>query len=227
VSKLRTATRAAIAALPLFVLAAAPVHAQSATHGGAIFVRGYGGATFGASDTGGPTEHAALVGGGVGLNLGSHFAVIGDAGVISNVGSQEATDALNRVASLINLVSGVNADVSVKARTLYVLGGGRLTLGGRDARLNPFVEGQGGITRSAFTLQITAADAIVVSDANALFKDVIGNTSSTAPAIAAGGGIDLRLSARLAAEAGYHYLRLFGDAKTHQHQVFGGIKFNF
>jgi opacity protein-like surface antigen len=222
----------AVAALPLLVLAAStPAHAQSAasaaTSGSAIFVRGYGGTTFGSPDTGGPAEHAAVIGGGVGLNLGSHLAVIGDAGYISNVASQEATAALNRVVSLITLVSGVNADVSVKAQTLYVLGGGRFILASSSARFAPFVEAQGGMMRSTYKLEITDSNSTVVSDATTIFKDVFGKTSATAPAIAAGGGVDIRLSQRLAAEAGYHYLRLFGDAKTDFHEVFGGVKFTF
>jgi opacity protein-like surface antigen len=234
VSKLRIAP--AIAAWPLLVLAVtalAPTaaHAQSATPapttgGGAIFVRGYGGTTFKSTDTGSPPEHPVVVGGGVGLNLGSHFAVIGDAGYISTVATQEGAAALKHVVSLITLVSG-NADVTLKAQTLYVLGGARFALRSRSARWNPFVEGQGGIMRSTFKLEITGSDPTVVTDATARFKSVIGGTSSTAPAVAAGGGIDIRLASRIAAEAGYHYLRLFGNAKTNTHEVFGGIKFNF
>ena len=134
---------------------------------------------------------------------------------------------LNRVVSLITLVSGVNAEVNVKAQTLYVRGGARFTLGGNSRRFNPFIEAQGGMTRSTYKLEITASNTTVVSDATKIFKDVFGKTSATAPTIAAGGGLDIRLSQHLAAEAGYHYLRLFGDAKTDFHEVFGGVKFSF
>lgn len=192
-----------------------------------LFVRGYGGAAFSSADNGGETEQASLFGGGVGLHLSRNVSVIGDVGYVSNIASEEGADAVRLVTSLITLVSGIDAEVRLKARTLYVLGGGRFTFGDPRGRFVPFVEGQGGVARSDFKLEITASDSRIVADATQIFEDVIGKTTSTSPAIAAAGGADIRLTRALAAEAGYRYLRLFGDAKANVHQVFGGLVVRF
>jgi opacity protein-like surface antigen len=210
---------------PLALLTLARPTAAQTRDEGRIFVRGYGGATFATAQNGGDDVRAGVFGGGIGLNLTRHFSVIGDAGYFTNVATEEGTAALNQAAALVAFITGVGADVSLDAKTLYVMGGARFTFGG--GRFTPFVEGQGGITRSTFALKVDSADAAVVSVANQVFTGAIGQNSSTAPAIAAGGGTDIRLTRRLAAEAGYHYLRLFGDAKANIHQVFGGIKISF
>jgi len=201
-----------------------PAAAQSADSG-RFFVRGYGGVTFAKAANGGDDVQAEVYGGGFGVNLSRHLALIGDAGYISNIATEEGATAVNLVNSLITLVSGIGAEVNLEARTLYVLGGARYTLGG--TRIRPFVEGQGGMTRSSFTLKVTSSGGQVVSDVSKIFKDVFGKDSSTSPAIAAGGGADIRITEALSAEAGYHYLRLFGDAKANVHQVFGGVKVSF
>jgi opacity protein-like surface antigen len=206
------------------MLMATAAHAQQDDR---LFVRGYGGAAFSSANNGGDSEHAPLFGGGVGLHLSKHFAVVGDVGYMSTVASEEGGEAIRLVTALITLVSGVDAEVKLKSPTLTFMGGGRFTFGDPGGRFVPFVEGQGGITRSTFKLEITSSDTTVVADATKIFEDVIGSTSSTSAAIAAGGGADIRLSRHLAAEAGYHYLRLFGDAKTNIHQVFGGVKVGF
>jgi opacity protein-like surface antigen len=218
--------RIAPAALLFALVMTTPAWAQSpSADSGKLFVRGYGGATFGGSDTGGPTEHAFVIGGGIGWHLSPHIALIGDAGYISTIASQQANDALNIVAALIMLVSGVEADVKLKSPTFYAMGGGRFTFGG--GRFAPFVEGQAGFARSTFSLKITGSDPTIVADANTIFKSTIGKDSATAPAASAGGGVGIGLSRNTAVEAGYRYLRLFGDAKTNIHQVFGGLRFTF
>jgi opacity protein-like surface antigen len=217
-----------LAAALLALMMTTPVWAQIAsatTDSGKLFVRGYGGATFGGSDTGGPTEHAFVVGGGIGWHLSPHIALIGDAGYISTIASQQANDALDIVAALITLVSGVEADVKLKSPTFYAMGGGRFTFGG--GRFAPFVEGQAGFARSTFSLKITGSDPTIVADANTIFKSTIGKDSATVPAASAGGGVGIGLSRNTAVEAGYRYMRLFGDAKTNIHQVFGGLRCTF
>lgn len=201
-----------------------PAAAQTPAEG-RIFVRGYGGVTFATAQNGGDDVRAEIVGGGIGLNLTRHLSVIGDAGYLTNIATEEGTTALNQAAALVAFITGVGADVSLDARTLYVLGGARFAFG--SGRFMPFVEGQGGITRSTFKLKVSSADAAVVSVADQVFKGAIGKDSSTSPVIAAGGGTDIRLTHALAAEVGYHYLRLFGEAKANIHEVFGGVKINF
>jgi hypothetical protein len=209
----------------LLAAGAAPVAAQTADEG-RLFVRGYAGATFGTA-TGSDRVEGIVAGGGVGLNLSQHFAVIGDVGYISNLARQDGEEALTHIVSLITLVSGADAEVTLEARTLTLLGGARYTFGGRDAGFRPFVEGQGGMVRTSYTLKIGNASGSVVTDANTIFKDLIGDTTATAPAAGAGGGVDIRISHALWAEAAYHYLRLFGDAKADVHQITGGVKITF
>jgi opacity protein-like surface antigen len=210
---------------PLALLALAIPAAAQTQNDSRIFVRGYGGATFATAQNGGDDVRAEVFGGGFGLNLTRHFSVIADAGYLTNIATEEGTAALNQAAALVAFITGVGADVSLDAKTLYVLGGARFTFG--SGRFTPFVEGQGGITRSTFKLKVSSADPVVVSVADQVFTGAIGQDSSTAPVIAAGGGADIRLTHALAAEVGYHYLRLFGDAKANIHQVFGGLKISF
>jgi opacity protein-like surface antigen len=205
------------------LVSAAPVAAQTADEG-RLFVRGYGGVSF-ASVSASDRVDAVVAGGGVGVNLSRHFAVIGDVGYITNLAREDAEASLKHIVSLITLVSGADAEVSLEARTLYVLGGGRFTMG--SGRVRTFVEGQGGMVRTSYTLKIGNATGSVVTDANSIFKSLIGDTTATAPAAGAGGGADIRLSHSLSAEAAYHYLRLFGDAKSNIHQVTGGLKLTF
>jgi opacity protein-like surface antigen len=218
-------TRAAATAALLGILLPAFASAQPAADASKLFVRGYAGATFGSSDPDGDSEHAVTGGGGVGWNLSRHFAVIGDVGYIRTIASQQATDAVNTAAALITLVSGVDASVTLKAPTIYAMGGARYTLGGR--RLMPFAEGQAGIARTTFDLSVSASDPVVVNDAKQIFKSVLGSDSANYPTVAAGGGVDIRLTHSIAAEASYRYMRLFGDAKSNIHMILGGVVVKF
>jgi opacity protein-like surface antigen len=212
-----------VAAAVCCLLVATRAHAQDDR----LFVRGYGGASFSSANNGGDSEQAGTFGGGVGVHLTRHLAVVGDVGYVSTIASEEGAEALRLVTALITLVSGVNADVRLKAKTLTVMGGGRFTFGDPGGRVVLFAEGQGGVARSTFKLEITSSDSRLVTDATRIFEDVIGKSSSSSPAIAAAGGADIRISRRLAAEAVYRYLRLFGDAKANIHQVLGGIVVRF
>jgi opacity protein-like surface antigen len=207
----------------LCLLSASAASAQD----GPLFVRGYGGVVFSQADNGGESEEAGMFGGGAGLRLSRHFAVTGDVGYMTSIASEQGAEAVRLVTSLITLVSGVNAEVTLKARTVYVLGGGRYTFGDPAGPFALYVEGQGGVSRTSFKLSITESDTIVVEDATHIFEDVIGKTTSTAPTIAAGAGADMRMSGAVSAEAGYRYLRLFGDAKANIHQIFGGVVVRF
>jgi opacity protein-like surface antigen len=214
----------ALLALALAILLPMSASAQDT---GRLSVRGYGGATFGSSDAGGDNEHAATVAGGVGWDLSEHFALTGDVGYINTVPSQQANDAVNRAAALIVLVSGLDAIVTLKAPTFYATGGARFTLGHRQSRLRPFAEGQAGIARTSFSLDVSGSDPTVVNDAKQAFRSTIGADSATEPAVAAVGGVDIRMSRHIAAEASYRYLRLLGDAKTNIHQLLGGVRVTF
>ncbi len=204
---------------------AAPASAQ-APHPDRLFVRGYGGVTFGTA-AGSDRVDGVLAGGGFGIDLSRHFAVIGDVGYVTNLARQDGDEALRHIVSLITLVSGVDAEVTLEARTLSLLGGARYTFRAPDVGLRPFVEGQGGMVRSSYRLKIKDASGTLVSDANSIFKDLIGDTSVTAPAAGAGAGVGIQISNSLWAEAAYHYLRLFGDAKANVHMVSGGVKVTF
>lgn len=223
-SKLTLRVAAALLALALAILLPIPASAQDT---GRLSVRGYGGATFGSSDPGGDNEHAATFAGGVGWDLSEHFALTGDVGYINTIASQQANDAVNIAAALIVLVSGIDANVTLKAPTFYATGGARFTLGHRQSRLRPFAEGQAGIARTSFSLDVSASDPTIVSDAKQIFKSAIGADSATEPAVAAVGGVDVRVSRHIAAEASYRYMRLFGDAKTNIHQLLGGVRLTF
>jgi opacity protein-like surface antigen len=209
----------------LLAAGASPAAAQSGDDG-RLFVRGYGGAAF-SSVSGADRVDGAVFGGGVGLNLSRHFAVIGDVGYFTNLAREDGEAALKHIVSLITLVSGADNEVSLEARSLYVLGGARFTMGGSGSAFRPFVEGQGGMIRSSYSLKIGNASGSLASDANTIFKSLIGDTTATAPAAGAGGGLDFRLSSALSAELAYHYLRLLGDAKSDVHQITGGVKVSF
>ncbi len=218
-------TVAVLAAILMFGPFVVPsARAQSADEG-RLFVRGYGGATWGQTNNGGNTIQAETYGAGVGLKVTRHFAVVGDVGYITSIASYEGVGALLSAAALVNLVSGPNANVNLKIKALPVLGGGRFTFG--SDRFAPFAEGLAGITRSTFTLEITGADPKIVTEATKAFTDAFGKSSSTTPTVSAGGGADIRIAGPLAAEAGYHYVRLFGDAKSNIHEVFAGVRISF
>lgn len=209
----------------LLVAGAAPAAAQGSGEG-RLFVRGYGGAEF-SSVSGADRVDGAVVGGGVGLNLSRHVAVIGDVGYFTNLAREDGEAALGHIVSLITLVTGADNEVSLEARSLYVLGGARYTMGGSASAFRPFIEGHGGMIRTSYALKVGNASGSLASDANTIFKSLIGDTTATAPAAGAGGGLDLRLSGELSAEMAYHYLRLFGDAKSDVHQITGGVKVSF
>jgi opacity protein-like surface antigen len=195
-----------------------PARAAAQTHDeGRLFVRGYGGVQWSSPDTViADTQRAGVIGGGIGWNLTDQFALTGEVGYTPNVATTNGVLALTRLLAVINLVAG--ADVSLRERTVFVLGGARYTIGHGPVR--GFIDGQAGGARASYRLTLSSATT-------GIGVDLLTSRSSAEPTAGVGGGVNVRLTRVVSAEGEYRYLRLFGDATANIHQVLGGLKFSF
>jgi hypothetical protein len=167
----------AIAAAAAFALLSTHAHAQ--TRGGVF--EGFGGTTFGT------TASAPTFGGSVGVPLGDHVQIVGEAGRLADVKD-------GRLDAVLDLTP---ADVRLAA--WYGEGGIRFT-GSRHAAVRPYVEATAGVARLTATV---AADGLAGTIANA----GLAFLSQTEPIVGVGAGLLLQ-GGPFVVDAGYRYKRI-------------------
>ena len=204
----------ALAGIGLAFGLAAPASAQGTTEPKA-FVGGLGGVTFG-------TATSSIIGGQVGVRIARSVFVIGELGRMWDVLPGEIADRVPEVENLVETEFGVTADFDVKAPAFYGFGGIRWAQAGR--RIAPFAEAGAGFGH--ITADITAIiDGVDVSD---LIDDEIpdvGDLSTTEFLLAFGGGVNIGLSSRVSADAGYRFMRIFTEeSQPNTSIVYGAVK---
>jgi len=201
-------------ALVLWLGLAAPVFAQSTTEPKA-FVGGLGGVTFG-------TATSSILGGQVGVRIAPSIFVIGEIGRMQNVLPSEIADRIPEAEALVEAEFGVTADFDVKAPAFYGFGGVRWAQARR--RIAPFAEGGAGFGH--ITADITAIiDGIDVSHLIDDEVPEVGDLSTTEFLLAFGGGVNIGLSSRVSADAGYRFMRIFTEeSQPNTSIVYGAVK---
>lgn len=179
------------------------------------FVGGLGGVTFG-------TETSSIIGGQVGVRIARSIFVIGELGRLWDVLPGEIADRVPELEDLIEAEFDVTAEFDVKAPAFYGFGGIRWAQAGR--RIAPFAEAGAGFGH--ITADITAIiDGVDVSDlAESQVGDIV-NPSTTEFLLAFGGGVNIGLSSRLSADAGYRFMRIFTEeSQPNTSIVYGAVK---
>jgi opacity protein-like surface antigen len=177
------------------MLLATPAWAQSDRG----FVRGLGGVTFGSAET------ASIVGGGVGVNVGDDFQIVGEFGRIHNVLPNDLNEELEDFADLLTLLSGVPVNLDAKVPAIYGLGGVRYNVP-TGSRIRPFVEAQVGFAHISLDIE---AEVLGVDISDEVEEEA--DLDATEFLLGLGGGIGIGLSERLGIDVGYRYGRIFTD----------------
>jgi opacity protein-like surface antigen len=203
---------------PVFALAAVFMClASNASAQDNGFVRGLFGVTFDTED------NAPMFGGSAGLNLGSLLQITGEVGRMQDVKPQKVRDQVDELAALLSLSLRTPVTLDVDAPVFYAIGGVRVLPTGSSIRL--FVEVNAGLARMTFDVPDATVAGISIAG---VVRETLGDESRNKFLLVAGGGIAADLSARVTAEAGYRYQRIFtDDPAVNLSNVYGAIAFKF
>jgi opacity protein-like surface antigen len=187
----------------------------AAAQGGAGFVRGTGGATFGTADAG------AVVGGGFGIAVGPNVQIVGDFARVTDILPSEIRDGLDLISALISLEVGLPVSIDATAPAFLATGGVRFDVPARG-RVRPFVEVQGGVARISFDLEADVAGI----DISREVEEEADLESGSEFVVAAGGGVAIALTEAVGLDFGYRYHRIFtDDPAVNVNAVYASVRF--
>lgn len=160
-----------------------PASTRAQTLGG--HVEGFGGATFGTSDS------APTFGGGIAVPLGDNLQLLGEGGRLTDL-----------KASLLDTALAVTPlDIGM---TAWYAEGGLRVIGSRHSAIRPYVEATAGVARLRPSVGLDGW-------AGAITNTGLAYLSQTEPLVGAGGGVIVQ-SGPLLVDLGYRYKKIFaGD----------------
>jgi hypothetical protein len=199
----------ALVALGLVQVASAvPVQAQQMSKG---YVQGM----FGVAQS---VESDSIYAGLGAWRLNDRFDLFGEIGRLRNALGEELHEAAESAEERIRLNNEVifheefATAFEVRVPAWYGFGGVRVR-GPLAGRLSTFIEGGGGTARLDPQAHLTINGDNLDSEADAMLG--LGDNRQEIGFVAGGGGgIAVRAWSHLRIEAGYRYMRIFGDAKT-------------
>jgi len=195
------------------------------------YVSGSGGFAAGPDGTSGDL----LVEGGV--RIAPSLFVFGDFGQFHNLQPSSVQPAVDQTVTNLASFDGVNVVGSAQVPAWYSLGGVRYELPARR-HFSPFVFGGVGFARTSPTAQFlfSSGASLSATPSNAgddVTNQVISSGFFTTPAAttslmyALGGGVEVPVAGRLAADIGYRYSRIASDTPINANSVTFGIGYRF
>ena len=164
--------------------------------------------------------------------LSHRFELFGEIGWMRNVIGQELSDQLKITEAKIRADNarqfGTEFPVEFDARVpaWYGFGGVRFSPVPSAGKFSAFLEGGVGAARLRPEVHLTVNGDSLDAEAAAL-TGIDGDTQQVGTLAGGGGGLAVQLWKRIRVEAGYRYMRLFGDAKTNINRVHVGAGVTF
>lgn len=183
----------------LFAAFMFPVVAAAQSRPQAGFVQGFGGATFGTTQT------DSLFGGSAGANLSDNVQLIGE------VGYMRDTLPTNLLGDLLGIASS-SLDIGVRVPAFYAEGGARLLSGSGPIR--GYVEGTAGAARLRPALDLGLENSTI----RRIVNGALGYVSTNEPLVGVGGGVIIQ-PGPFVLDLGYRYKRILGLGGINVSQV--------
>jgi opacity protein-like surface antigen len=214
-------------AATLLVLIAAPGFAQTDR----IYVAGLGGVVSAPGTTSGDVM------GEIGARVAPRLFVFGDLGRYHNLQPSDVQPAVDSTTAALASSTGLNVIGSGRVPAWYSIGGLRYEIPSRS-RIAPYVIGGAGVARLTPTAKFAYSSGALPDGSTPAIGDDVTNqlvvagdftqpAATNALMVSLGGGVDIPITGRWSADAGYRYSRVQADTPVNAQGLTIGLGYRF